>query len=89
MTLNKGDDVYSQNTRHNVTQVCTAERFVDVLAHGFDTWGGHTLPVVSGDESDLRHIDQRGAVVALRYKVARDSKMRAIKPQIGTGFIRG
>jgi hypothetical protein len=75
-------------TRHNVTQVYTAERVEEVMARGFDVWSGYTAPVCSGDESDLRHLDPRGHVVALKYKVARNSKMKAIKPIENTGFIR-
>jgi hypothetical protein len=76
-------------TRHNVTQVYTKEKYEEVLARGYDVWNGFIAPVCSGDESDLRHLDPRGHVVALKYKVARNSRMEAIEPIIDGKFIRG
>ena len=48
-------------TPYNVAQVYTGERPEKI--HGF--------PTIDGDLSDLRHLDPRGHVVALKYKNAR------------------
>lgn len=34
------------------------------------TINGRRYPVIDGDHSDLRHLDERGAIVGLRYKIA-------------------
>lgn len=71
------DQVFSR-TRYNAAQVFTG----DIPS----TFRGY--PVISGDESDLRHRDPRGHVVGLRFKLpfpAPGGKAR--RPQKETPFI--
>lgn len=48
---------------------------------------GVQFKVVSGDDTDLRHLDKRGVIIGLKYKLSFDKKTgKAIRPS-NNGFI--
>ena len=65
LTPKNGVKEIYENTRFNCCQIGAFKEIPKQI-----TYDGYTLPIVSGDDSDLRHLDPRGSIVWLKLKTS-------------------